>query len=66
VRICRPTLVFQLAFEGVSKSTRHKSGVAVRFPRIVRWRRDKDPADAGTLDDLRRMIDGAATAEATP
>ena len=66
VRVCRPTLVFQLAFEGVARSTRHKSGVAVRFPRIVRWRRDKDPADAGTLDDLRRMIDGAANAEATP
>ena len=57
VRICTPTLVFQLAFEGVSHSTRHKSGVAVRFPRIVRWRRDKQPADAGTLTDLKRMID---------
>jgi len=56
VRICRPTLVMQLAFEGVSLSTRHKSGVAVRFPRIVRWRRDKEPADAGTLADLKRMI----------
>jgi DNA ligase-1 len=56
VRICTPTLVMQLAFEGVSRSTRHKSGVAVRFPRIIRWRRDKDPADAGTLADLQRMI----------
>ena len=56
VRICRPTLVMQLAFEGVAFSTRHKSGVAVRFPRIVRWRRDKEPADAGTLADLKRMI----------
>ena len=46
----------QLAFEGVAASTRHKSGVAVRFPRIVRWRRDKQPADAGTLDDLKRML----------
>jgi len=36
----------ELAFEGVSLSTRHKSGVAVRFPRIVRWRKDKEPADA--------------------
>ena len=41
VRVVRPTLVFQLSFEGVSRSTRHKSGVAVRFPRIARWRRDK-------------------------
>jgi len=57
VRICEPTLVFELAFEAVSASTRHKSGVAVRFPRIVRWRRDKQPGDAGSLDDLRKMID---------
>jgi DNA ligase-1 len=55
VRICTPTLVMQLAFEGVAASTRHKSGVAVRFPRIVRWRRDKTPAEAGTLADLKRM-----------
>ncbi len=59
VRICTPTLVFQLAFEGVAHSTRHKSGVAVRFPRIVRWRRDKQPADAGSLADLERMIAAA-------
>ena len=57
VRICRPTLVFQLAFEGVAASTRHKAGLAVRFPRITRWRRDKEPADAGTLADLRRLIE---------
>ncbi|MEI6239570.1 MAG: ATP-dependent DNA ligase [Planctomycetia bacterium] len=63
VRICSPTLVFQLAFEGVSRSTRHKSGVAVRFPRIVRWRRDKQPTDAGTLADLVALIDAAATPE---
>ena len=60
VRICSPTLVFQLAFEGVSRSTRHKSGVAVRFPRIVRWRRDKQPTDAGSLADLVALVDGAA------
>jgi DNA ligase-1 len=41
----------------VAASTRHKSGVAVRFPRIVRWRQDKQPADAGTLADLKAMID---------
>jgi len=56
VRICAPTVVLQLAFEGVAASTRHKSGLAVRFPRIVRWRRDKQPAEAGTLADLRRML----------
>jgi DNA ligase-1 len=49
-----PTLVMQLAFERVAESTRHGSRVAVRFPRIVRWRKDKQPADAGTLADLAR------------
>ena len=63
VRICSPTLVFQLAFEGVSRSTRHKSGVAVRFPRIVRWRRDKQPTDAGSLADLVALIESASTPE---
>jgi DNA ligase-1 len=62
VRICMPTLVMQLAFEGVSESTRHKAGLAVRFPRIVRWRRDKKPEDAGSLDDLRRMLPHRSTA----
>jgi len=64
VRVVEPTLVFQLAFEGVARSTRHKAGLAVRFPRIARWRRDKQPADAATLVDLRRMIDGPADPEA--
>jgi len=66
VRICSPTLVFQLAFEGVSRSTRHKAGVAVRFPRIVRWRRDKQPADANSLADLVALIDAAASPGAVP
>jgi DNA ligase-1 len=57
VRVVQPTQVFQLAFEGVARSTRHKAGVAVRFPRIVRWRRDKSPADANTLADLVALID---------
>ena len=52
VRVVQPTQVFQLAFEGVARSTRHKAGVAVRFPRIVRWRRDKSPPEANTLADL--------------
>jgi len=56
VRVVQPTQVFQLAFEGVATSKRHKAGVAVRFPRIVRWRRDKSPPDAGTLADLRGML----------
>jgi DNA ligase-1 len=60
VRVVQPTLVFQLAFENVSRSTRHKSGIAVRFPRIQRWRRDKQPRDAATLADLEAMLAVAA------
>ena len=60
VRVVQPTLVFQLAFENVSRSTRHKSGIAVRFPRIQRWRRDKEPRDAATLADLEAMLAVAA------
>ncbi|MBK9420782.1 MAG: ATP-dependent DNA ligase [Flavobacteriales bacterium] len=56
VRQVTPELVFELAFEGISSSSRHKSGVAVRFPRIVRWRHDKKPEDANTLDDLKALI----------
>jgi len=51
-------LVFEIAFEGIGASKRHKSGVAVRFPRILRWRRDKTLAEINTLDDLRRLIGG--------
>lgn len=56
VRVVRPTLVFQLAFENVSRSTRHKSGIAVRFPRIARWRRDKLPHEAATLSELKSLL----------
>ena len=45
-------LVFEIAFEGVNKSSRHKSGIAVRFPRIVRWRRDKKVSDINSVDDI--------------
>ena len=56
VRSVSPTLVFELAFEGIAFSTRHKSGVAVRFPRIHRWRKDKTIEDANTLEDLKALI----------
>ncbi len=56
VRQVTPQLVFEIAFEGISFSSRHKSGVAVRFPRIARWRHDKKIQEANTLDDLKRMI----------
>ncbi len=57
VRIVKPELVFELAFEGIQKSTRHKAGVAVRFPRMNRWRRDKKPDDADTLENLRALAE---------
>ena len=59
VRQVTPELVFELAFEGIDASPRHKSGVAVRFPRMVRWRRDKPAAEAGTLAELRALLAGA-------
>lgn len=52
VRSVTPELVMELAFEGLQRSKRHKSGVAVRFPRISRWRHDKKPRDANSLQDL--------------
>ena len=60
VRVVKPELVFELAFEGIQRSSRHKSGVAVRFPRMARWRTDKAPADADTLDTVRGLIDAAS------
>ncbi|NNE25623.1 MAG: ATP-dependent DNA ligase [Saprospiraceae bacterium] len=56
VRMVEPKLVFELAFEGLANSKRHKSGVATRFPRIKRWRKDKTAEDANTLDDLKSML----------
>ncbi len=59
VRTVTPGLVFELAFEGIQESTRHKSGIAVRFPRIARWRTDKAPRDADTLETIRAMLRAA-------
>ena len=56
VRTVKPQLVFELAFEGIAASNRHKSGVALRFPRILRWRKDKPVDEINTLDDLKRML----------
>ena len=58
VRSVEPAHVFELAFEGIHASARHKSGVAVRFPRITRWRRDLSLADADRLEDLERLARG--------
>lgn len=56
VRSVKPELVFELAFEGIQRSTRHKSGVAVRFPRIARWRDDKVASEADSLSTLQAML----------
>jgi DNA ligase 1 len=56
VRTVAPELVFELAFEGIQPSARHRSGVAVRFPRILRWWRDKQAAEADTLETLRALL----------
>jgi ATP-dependent DNA ligase len=56
VRTVKPELVFELGFEGIQASTRHKSGIAVRFPRMLRWRTDKRPADVHTLERVRALL----------
>ncbi|MCG3124707.1 MAG: DNA ligase [Phycisphaerales bacterium] len=56
VRVVKPEHVFELHFEAMAPSTRHRSGIAFRFPRIARWRSDKLPADADTLADVRRLM----------
>ncbi len=57
VRSVEPQLVFELAFENIQKSTRHKSGVAVRFPRILRWRADKTINEADSLQTIHQLLD---------
>ena len=57
VRSVKPEQVFELAFEGIQPSPRHKSGIAVRFPRILRWRTDKPAAEADTLQTLRSLME---------
>jgi DNA ligase-1 len=57
VRTVKPELVFEIAFEGIAASSRHKSGVALRFPRISRWRHDKTIDEINTLDDLKKMLE---------
>lgn len=57
VRTVKPQLVFEIGFEGIAQSNRHKSGVALRFPRILRWRRDKTVADINTIEDLEAILE---------
>jgi DNA ligase-1 len=59
VRSVSPTMVFELGFEGIALSKRHKSGIATRFPRMLRWRQDKPAAEADTIEQLRALLPGA-------
>jgi DNA ligase-1 len=56
VRTVKPELVFEIGFEGINKSNRHKSGIALRFPRILRWRHDKPKEEADTIESLRALL----------
>ncbi|MBZ5594308.1 MAG: ATP-dependent DNA ligase [Acidobacteriia bacterium] len=56
VRRLKPELVFELAFEAIQRSSRHRSGIAVRFPRIARWRTDKKAEDADTIETVRALL----------
>jgi len=57
VRTVKPELVFEIGFEGINESSRHKSGIAVRFPRILRWRKDKKAEEADTLEGLKGILE---------
>lgn len=56
VRSVKPQLVFEIHFEGINRSSRHKSGIALRFPRMARWRKDKSAAEANTINDLNALL----------
>jgi DNA ligase 1 len=56
VRSVKPELVFEIAFEGINRSSRHKSGIALRFPRMARWRKDKKANEANTISDLNALL----------
>jgi DNA ligase 1 len=58
VRHVEPVHVFELGFEGIARSSRHRAGIAVRFPRMLRWRTDKKPEEADTLDNVKAILDG--------
>jgi DNA ligase-1 len=59
VMLVRPQVVLEVAFDGIQQSARHQGGFALRFPRIVRWRRDKGPADADDLERVRALYNSS-------
>jgi DNA ligase-1 len=65
VRALTPTQVFEIGFEGIQRSPRHKSGIAVRFPRMLRWRQDKRVEEADTLATLRGLLGRDGPGDAT-
>ncbi len=66
VRSVTPFHVFEIAFEGIAFSKRHKSGIATRFPRILRWRHDKSLEEANSLSDLKALISVAPVSRQIP
>jgi DNA ligase-1 len=66
VRVVEPVHVFELHFEAIASSQRHRGGIAVRFPRIARWRRDKPAREADTLSTLEKMMEAQPRAEPGP
>jgi len=66
VRSLEPHHVFEIGFEGIAESKRHKSGIAVRFPRILRWRTDKPLAEADTLENAIALLENYTTAGTPP
>jgi DNA ligase 1 len=56
VHSVKPQLVFELGFEGIQRSKRHKSGIAVRFPRMLRWRQDMKAEQANTIEMVRALL----------
>ena len=63
-RRAKPELVFELGFEGIQRSPRHKSGIAVRVPLMLRWRTDKRPEDADSLETIQAMLDAVEAGRA--
>jgi len=61
VRTVAPEVVLEVSFDSLQKSPRHKSGYALRFPRIVRLRPDKTPAEATTIEEVARLYEKRAT-----
>jgi DNA ligase 1 len=59
VLVVRPEVVLEVAFDGIQKSARHKSGFALRFPRIVRWRHDKRPEECDDLERVRALYESS-------